>query len=57
MSVGTFFDVIITFAIGGYCIYIANAKKDKLGNKAKWIKYAGIVIIVCKILQVILRFV
>ena len=57
MSVGAFFDLVIWLALSGYIIYIAETRKDKLGNKAKWLKYGGIAMIVFKIIEVILRLV
>ena len=47
MSVGAFFDKIIMIGFGVYCIYLSNSQKEKLGNKAKLMKWAGIVMVVC----------
>ena len=47
MSVGTFFDKIIMIGFGIYCIYVSKSKKEKLGDKAKFMKWAGIGMVVC----------
>lgn len=56
MSVGAFFDKIIMITIGGCCIYLSKAKKEKLGNKANFLKYGGIGIIVINILLSAMAF-
>jgi hypothetical protein len=56
MSVGSFFDKIIMLAIGIYFIYLSTAKKDKLGNKAKFMEIGGFIITGIALIQIIAAF-
>ena len=53
MNIGAFIDAAIFIGLGAYLVYISNAKKESLGNKAKWIKIGGIIVILSKVLQII----
>lgn len=46
-------DLIIFIGLGVYLIYLANVKKESLGKKAALIKICGILLIVCKLVEII----
>lgn len=53
MDIGVLIDTFVFMGLGIYLIYISKAKKETLGNKAKWIKLGGIIVVLSKVLGII----
>lgn len=46
MNIGSILDLIIEVGIGIYFIFLSIKRKEKLGNKAVFIRFAGIVFLI-----------
>ena len=49
-----FIDKAIMAGFGAYLIYLSHKKKGALGDKAKWMKSAGIFLIIIQIVLILL---
>ena len=56
MNAGVFIDKVIAIGFGAYLIYLSHKKREALGNKARWIKSAGISLIVIQIILASMPF-
>ncbi len=56
MSIGASIDKAIGIGFGAYLIYLSHKKKEVLGNKARWMKSAGISLIVIQIILILIPF-
>ena len=56
MSVGAFFDKAIMIALGFYFFSLAKNKPEKFGNKAAFVKFCGIGVVVVGVLLALAEF-
>jgi len=56
MSVGAFFDKIVMIGFGVYFIYLSNKNKEKLGEKGKFMKWGGVVMVVSGVVMTLAAF-